>query len=165
MTFSVALLAVGARHTISPALVGLILSFWVLLQGVSSLLIFVLLQATEFGNQALGFLVRVSAQVENDMNCVERLDYYTTKIEQEAAHELPETNLPKSWPNVGSIEFSNVVLSYRPELPVVLKGLSMTIHGGEKIGIVGRCVSFSSKVGFGLIHALCPGQARESPRW
>ena len=29
------------------------------------------------------------------------------------------------------------MLRYRPELPPVLKGLSMSVQGGEKIGIVG----------------------------
>lgn len=32
-------------------------------------------------------------------------------------------------------------MRYRPGLPFVLKGLSMSVKGGEKIGVVGRCVS------------------------
>ena len=35
---------------------------------------------------------------------------------------------------------SDVVMKYRPELPAVLRGLSMSIRPGEKIGIVGRYV-------------------------
>lgn len=31
-------------------------------------------------------------------------------------------------------------MSYRPELPTVLKGLTISVKGGEKIGIVGRYV-------------------------
>jgi len=37
-------------------------------------------------------------------------------------------------------------LSYRPELPPVLKGMSMTVAGGEKIGIVGRTGAGKSSI-------------------
>lgn len=30
-------------------------------------------------------------------------------------------------------------MSYRKGLPSVLKGLNFCIHGGEKVGVVGRC--------------------------
>ena len=33
---------------------------------------------------------------------------------------------------------NDVVMKYRPELPSVLKGLTMSVRPGEKIGIVGR---------------------------
>ena len=45
---------------------------------------------------------------------------------------------PASWPSKGDIEFENVTLKYREDLPPTLKNLSFRIHGGEKIGIVGR---------------------------
>ena len=40
----------------------------------------------------------------------------------------------------------DVVLKYRPELPPVLKGLSMSVQGGEKIGIVGRTGAVKSSI-------------------
>ena len=40
----------------------------------------------------------------------------------------------------------DVVLRYRPELPPVLKGLSMSVQGGEKIGIVGRTGAGKSSI-------------------
>jgi len=36
------------------------------------------------------------------------------------------------------VKFDQVVMSYRPGLPTVLKGLSIDVKGGEKIGIIGR---------------------------
>ncbi|KAF9046870.1 ABC transporter [Hymenopellis radicata] len=128
LTFIVALLAVGTRFTISPSQTGLVLSYILSVQ------------------QAFGWLVRQSAEVENDMNSVERIVYYATDVEQEAAHEKPDCKPPTSWPNAGRVELKNVVLNYRPELPPVLKGISMTVAGGEKIGIVGRTGAGKSSI-------------------
>ncbi|KAG6817160.1 hypothetical protein H0H87_012121 [Tephrocybe sp. NHM501043] len=128
LTFIVALLAVGTRFTISPAQTGLVLSYILSVQ------------------QAFGWLVRQSAEVENNMNSVERIVHYATAVEQEAPHEVPATKPPKEWPAHGSVELKDVVLSYRPELPPVLKGLSMTVGAGEKIGIVGRTGAGKSSI-------------------
>lgn len=61
-------------------------------------------------------------------------------LEQEKPHEIEDTKPPSEWPEHGAIEFKNIVMSYRPGLPTVLKGVSVNIKGGEKIGVVGRCV-------------------------
>lgn len=83
-------------------------------------------------------MVRQSAEVENDMNGVERILHYAQHVEQEAPYEIPDKEPPKSWPAQGEVELKDVVMSYRPGLPAVLQGLSLRINGGEKIGIVGR---------------------------
>ena len=88
--------------------------------------------------QAFGWVVRQLAEVENDMNSVERIVYYARDLEQEPPHDIPESKPLAPWPSEGKLEIKDVVLKYRPELPLVLKGLSMTVKGGEKIGIVGR---------------------------
>ena len=120
LTFSVAILAVSARFTISPSLTGLVLSYILTVQ------------------QAFGWLVRQSAEVENDMNSVERILHYSHQIEQEAPHQLPDHKPLPEWPSSGQITLDNIVLRYRPGLPAVLKNLSLNIKGGEKIGVVGR---------------------------
>ena len=66
--------------------------------------------------------------------------HYTQEVAQDADYERPENKLPPEWPVQGAIEFEDVEMSYRPELPTVLKGLTMTVQGGEKVGIVGRSV-------------------------
>jgi ATP-binding cassette, subfamily C (CFTR/MRP), member 1 len=42
------------------------------------------------------------------------------------------------WPTRGRVEFKNVWLRYRPNTPHVLRGVSFTVNGGERIGICGR---------------------------
>jgi ABC-type transport system involved in Fe-S cluster assembly fused permease/ATPase subunit len=46
----------------------------------------------------------------------------------------------------GRVELKEVVVKYRPDLPPVLKGLSMTIQAGEKIGFVGRYAFFLGEI-------------------
>jgi ABC-type bacteriocin/lantibiotic exporter with double-glycine peptidase domain len=72
------------------------------------------------------------------MNSVERILHYSHEVEQEAPHQLPDHKPPPEWPSSGQITLDNIVLNYRPGLPAVLKGLSLNIKGGEKLGIVGR---------------------------
>ena len=75
------------------------------------------------------------------MASVETVTHYShgNNIAQEAAHEVPENQPPADWPRDGAVEFKDIVMRYRPNLPLVLKGLSLSISGGEKIGVVGRC--------------------------
>jgi ABC-type multidrug transport system fused ATPase/permease subunit len=72
------------------------------------------------------------------MNSVERILHYVDDIEQEAPHHIEGSEPPPSWPSEGKMEFNNIQLAYRPGLPPVLKGITMNVSGGEKIGIVGR---------------------------
>ncbi len=80
------------------------------------------------------------------MNSVERIVHYAKSIDQEAPHEIPDKKPPSTWPSEGALEFKDIVLKYRPELPPVLKGISMKVKGGEKIGIVGRTGAGKSSI-------------------
>ncbi|KAF9000599.1 ABC transporter [Cyathus striatus] len=128
LTFVVAILTVGTRFTISPAQTGLVLSYILSVQ------------------QAFGWLVRQSAEVENNMNSVERIVHYSTQIEQEAPHQIADKKPVASWPSEGAVQLNDIVLRYRPELPPVLKGITMSVRAGEKIGIVGRTGAGKSSI-------------------
>ncbi|KAI0268425.1 ABC transporter [Russula aff. rugulosa BPL654] len=128
LILSVSMLTVGTRFTVSPAQTGVALSYILTIQ------------------QSFGWLVRQLAEVENNMNSVERIVYYARDLEQEPPHEIPERRPAASWPRDGKLEIKDAVLKYRPELPLVLKGLSMTVTGGEKIGIVGRTGAGKSSI-------------------
>ncbi|KAI0693122.1 ABC transporter [Cytidiella melzeri] len=128
LTFVVSILTVGTRFKISPSQTGVVLSYIISVQ------------------QAFGWLVRQSAEVENNMNSVERVVHYATALEQEMPHLLPEKKPQGKWPSVGKVEMNGVVLKYRPELPDVLKELTMTVNPGEKIGVVGRTGAGKSSI-------------------
>ena len=49
-----------------------------------------------------------------------------------------DEDLPSNWPAEGRIEFINSKLRYRPGLPLVLKGLNISIPPQSKVGVVGR---------------------------
>ncbi|KAG1831992.1 ABC transporter [Suillus subalutaceus] len=128
LTLAVSLLTVGIRFSISPGETGLTLSYIVMVQ------------------QSFTWMVRQVAEVENNMNSVERVVHYTKEVEQEAAHEVEDSPAPADWPSRGEIVMKDVVMRYRPELPPVLKGLSMSLSPGEKIGVIGRTGAGKSSI-------------------
>ncbi|KHN37460.1 ABC transporter C family member 2 [Glycine soja] len=85
----------------------------------------------------LSGVLRQASRAENSLNSVERVDTYIN-LETEAPGVIETNRPPPGWPTSGSIEFEDVVLRYRPELPPVLHGLSFTVPPTEKIGVVGR---------------------------
>jgi ABC-type multidrug transport system fused ATPase/permease subunit len=85
----------------------------------------------------LQFTIRLTSQVSNYMTCVERLTEYSNQP-PEAAYEIAETRPADSWPQLGRIDFRAVEMRYRPELDLVLRGISFTVEPGEAVGICGR---------------------------
>ncbi|KAI9352529.1 P-loop containing nucleoside triphosphate hydrolase protein [Zopfochytrium polystomum] len=93
---------------------------------------------------SVGMLIKAFAEVESEMNSIERLDYYGKYIPVEALAELP-SDPDASWPSEGAIEISNLEVRYpsRPDHPVI-KDFSISVRPGEKIGVVGRTGSGKS---------------------
>ncbi|CAG8654693.1 4444_t:CDS:2, partial [Racocetra fulgida] len=75
---------------------------------------------------------------ETYMNSVERLIHYSDKLEVEAENIIPDNRSPPGWPARGEIHIKNLEMKYGTDSPLVLKGISVDIMAGEKIGIVGR---------------------------
>lgn len=90
--------------------------------------------------------VRMIATVEAQMNSVERILYYSDNVEPEAPEFIPDKDPREgTWPSKGEIEFRDVSMRYR-DGPLVLKNISLTVKGGEKIGVVGRTGSGKSSL-------------------
>ena len=104
--------------------------------------------ALSYSIEVTGYLkhgVRMIAQVEAEMNSVERVMFYSDNIESEAATETKLDPKSSEWPSRGEIKIQNASLRYR-DGPLVLKNISVSIKGGEKIGVVGRTGSGKSSL-------------------
>jgi ABC-type multidrug transport system fused ATPase/permease subunit len=72
-----------------------------------------------------------------------------------AAGGKAETLRPE-WPESGAIELKNLHMRYRHDTPLVLKGLNVSIAGGERIGVVGRTGSGKSSFFLSLLRLVEP---------
>ncbi|XP_037660285.1 canalicular multispecific organic anion transporter 1 isoform X1 [Choloepus didactylus] len=86
--------------------------------------------------QTLNWLVRMTSETETNIVAVERITEYIN-VENEAPW-VTDNRPPPGWPSKGEIQFSNYQVRYRPELDLVLKGITCDIRSTEKIGVVGR---------------------------
>ncbi|KAJ1957937.1 Transporter of the ATP-binding cassette (ABC) [Linderina pennispora] len=97
---------------------------------------FVLVHALQFKDHML-FAIWSYGDNELNMNGVERVSQYL-KLDQEAsAQSTPENKPVSNWPRTGNLEIEDLVIEYMPNV-LVLRGLSMSIKHGEKIGVVGH---------------------------
>ncbi|OWK07987.1 hypothetical protein Celaphus_00008578, partial [Cervus elaphus hippelaphus] len=86
--------------------------------------------------QTLNWLVRMTSEIETNIVAVERITEYIN-VENEAPW-VTDKRPPEGWPSKGEIQFSNYQVRYRPELDLVLRGITCDIKSTEKIGVVGR---------------------------
>lgn len=103
----------------------------------------------------LNWVVRVSAECEQQMNSVERVTHYldTTPSEPFDAplpladgRPRPSAPPPAGWPSSGVLAVADYRMRYRETTPEVLRGISFSVKAGEKIGIVGRTGSGKSSL-------------------
>lgn len=66
------------------------------------------------------------------MTSVERIIEYTQLQSEHWQKRVKKS--PSDWPSKGQIIFKNVSLKYDPNLPDVLKDISLNITPGQKIG-------------------------------
>nr|CAD7400512.1 unnamed protein product [Timema poppensis] len=133
--FFASLFAVLGRETMNPGTVGLSISY--------------ALQIT----QTLNWLVRMTSDVETNIVAVERIQEYAEHT-QEAPWENPNCPVPEQWPETGKVEFRAYEARYREGLDLVLRGISFTVQGGEKVGIVGRTGAGKSSLTLGLFRII-----------
>ncbi|PGH20053.1 hypothetical protein AJ80_03703 [Polytolypa hystricis UAMH7299] len=103
-----------------------------------------LLNVVTFSENLQGLITHWT-NLETSIGAVSRIRQFTNMIQSE--HKADEKSLPPdNWPAKGTIEFRNVVASYKPESDPVLNDISFTIVGGKKYGICGRTGSGKSSL-------------------
>ena len=132
------LMAVALNASLDPGLLGLSLTYALVLSGTFQ------------------WAIRQSAQAETFFTSVERLDYYTKLPSEEdedarigllCASEKDDKafrQLSPKWPDQGEIVVKDLHVRYREDLPIVLNGVDFVIRAGQKVGIVGRTGSGKS---------------------
>ncbi|KAJ6635067.1 Multidrug resistance-associated protein 1, partial [Pseudolycoriella hygida] len=126
-------LAVLARGTIEPAIVGLSISY--------------ALQVS----QVLCQFVSFTSDLETQIVAVERINEYTN-CEQEAPWKTVPVD--PNWPQKGVVKFENFQVRYREGLDLVLKGINFSVKSQEKIGIVGRTGAGKSSLTLSLFRII-----------
>ncbi|EQC25095.1 hypothetical protein SDRG_17021 [Saprolegnia diclina VS20] len=111
------LVLVFLHESLSPGIVGLLITYGLSIPGT------------------LALLVGLWSQLETSMIAPERIQEYIA-IESEGARVTSVATA--NWPTTGAVAFENVSFRYKPNDPLVLQNVSFAVAGGEKIGIVGR---------------------------
>ncbi|GJP66069.1 hypothetical protein CLOP_g22972 [Closterium sp. NIES-67] len=143
LCFSALMLTLLPASVVSPGLAGMSLSYGLAL------------------SQGLFFVVWAWCGLENQMVSVERILQFSHPAVPSEAPLVVHSHRPSGdWPQHGRVEFDNLQVQYRPDLPMVLKGVTLTIQGGHKVGIVGRTGSGKSTLVAALFRLVEPASGR-----
>ncbi|OJJ42757.1 hypothetical protein ASPZODRAFT_20284 [Penicilliopsis zonata CBS 506.65] len=112
---------------------------------------------------AISFIIRYSAVVsqairqyanlEMSMNSIERVTEYSN-IPCEEAKSSNSRSAPAAWPTGGRLDVSDLVVSYSPDLPPVLAGVSFHVESNQRVGIVGRTGAGKSSLALALFRLI-----------
>ncbi|XP_072177741.1 ATP-binding cassette sub-family C member 9-like [Diadema setosum] len=100
--------------------------------------------------------VRAAAELELQMNAVERVKFYSD-IEGE---DYGGIEPPPSWPQKGEIQIENICVRYARDLDAVLNDVNITIPSQDKLGICGRTGSGKSSLTLALFRMIDTYQGR-----
>lgn len=96
------------------------------------------LMSLSFGlDGTMQWLTRSLSLIEAKMVSVERIIEYKDLPSEETINK----NLPilsSNWPQFGNLVFEKYTASYREDLPIILKDISLCFPAGHKVGIIGR---------------------------
>ncbi|KAH6798573.1 multidrug resistance-associated protein 6 [Perilla frutescens var. frutescens] len=117
-TAAIVLVLFPSNH-VSPGLVGLCLSYAFALTGIQV------------------FLSRWYSSLANYIVSVERIKQYM-HIPPQPPSVVVDNRAPASWPMEGRIQLLDLKIRYRPNAPLVLKGITCIFKEGTRVGVVGR---------------------------
>ncbi|KAF5629351.1 ATP-dependent bile acid permease [Fusarium sp. NRRL 52700] len=110
---------------------------------------FTLSFAMDFAESIL-WTIRNYAGMELNMNSTERVVEYTELETESLEGEKPSA----AWPTSGTMEIKDLEVSYAPDLPPVLRGVSFDVKNNERVGVVGRTGAGKSSLTLALFRFL-----------
>ena len=125
-----------AKEKYSPQSIGLLLTY-------STKMIFFMFDSFK----RFSFLTELLISLERCDSYTKVLQENYPKTEEDSKLKLLESEnnkKVKSFISKGNINFINYSVRYRPDTPLILKGINLEIQPGEKIGVVGRTGSGKS---------------------
>ncbi len=141
----------GIRFALIGAVFTLIVaSFAVYSPGVSASLAGLALSFSLDFTQSVFWVLRRYANVEMDMNSLERISEFCAIPVERSDGQIP----PAHWPSSGQIEVSDLVVGYAADSPPVLRGVSFACDSGSRVGIVGRTGAGKSSLTLALFRFL-----------
>lgn len=135
------LLVLLPKGYVAPGLVGLSLSYALALTGTHV------------------FMTRWYCNLANYMISVERIKQFM-QIEPEPPAIVDGNRPASSWPYKGRIELQHLKIRYRPNAPLVLKGITCTLKEGTRVGVVGRTGSGKTTLISALFRLVEPESGR-----
>lgn len=105
------------------------------------------------------FSTRWYSNLENFVISAERIKQFM-HIPSEPPAIIDESRPPPSWPHEGKIDLLDLKVKYRPNAPLVLKGITCTFAAGNKIGVVGRTGSGKTTLISSLFRLVDPASGR-----
>ena len=135
LLFVILAFAILFKNTLSPRSIGLILSY-----------------SMKLNDYLYSLLSRIS-KMEKHITSVERCDSFT-EIVQERDYILDSDSSMTSFGKNGKISFVKFSVRYRPETPITLNNISLTINPGEKVGVVGRTGSGKSTFALSILRII-----------
>lgn len=105
------------------------------------------------------FVTRWYCYLSNYIISVERIKQFM-HIPSEPAAVVENHRPPSSWPSKGRIELQELKLRYRPNAPLVLKGITCTFKEGSRVGVVGRTGSGKTTLISALFRLVEPASGK-----
>jgi ABC-type multidrug transport system fused ATPase/permease subunit len=175
VSFAAAVVCWSLRRTLPPGLAGMMM-IWA--QVFTICLNFIIVNTTE-AEAKLTSMQRVAQFLELEQEpplyvADSPLHKAVPKLIDQAGEGVLPTKMTKTknmkgndsvdggvqWPTIGSIEFQDVCLRYRPGLPLALSGVTATICGGERVGCIGRTGAGKSSLAVVLFRLVEPCSGR-----